>query len=124
MPHRNRVDPFGALIETPARGAKVKLDIRPEFLRHGGTVSGPIVMAVADVAMYAAIMGAVAHGERAVTSDMTMHFMRKPQGAVLTAEAHILRRGKRSIVLAVDVFVDGQGDSVCHVVGSYALPAA
>jgi len=110
--------------EITARGAKVKLDIRPEFLRHGGTVSGPIVMAVADVAMYAAIMGAVAHGERAVTSDMTMHFMRKPQGAVLTAEAHILRRGKRSIVLAVDVFVDGQGDSVCHVVGSYALPAA
>ncbi|HEY7610268.1 MAG TPA: PaaI family thioesterase [Alphaproteobacteria bacterium] len=108
--------------EITARGAKVRLDIRPEFLRHGGTVSGPIVMAVADVAMYAAIMGAVPHGERAVTSDMTMHFMRRPQGAVLSAEARILRRGKRSIVLAVDVFIEGQGESVCHVVGSYALP--
>jgi uncharacterized protein (TIGR00369 family) len=107
-----------------ARGAAVRLEVRPEFLRHGGTVSGPIVMAVADVAMYAAIMGAVAHGERAVTSDMTMHFMRRPEGAVLTGEARILRRGKRSIVCAVDVFVDGQGDSVCHVVGTYALPRA
>ena len=107
-----------------ARGAKVRLDIRPEFLRHGGTVSGPIVMAVADVAMYAAIMGAVPHGERAVTSDMTMHFMRRPKGAVLTGEARILRCGQRNVVCAVDVFVDGERESVCHVVGSYALPGA
>jgi uncharacterized protein (TIGR00369 family) len=110
--------------EITARGAKVRLAIRPELLRHGGTVAGPVVMAMADVAMYAAIMGAVANGERAVTSDMTLHFMRRPAGAVLTAEARILRRGKRSVVCAVDVFVDGQGESVCHVVGSYALPGA
>lgn len=108
--------------EITARSAKVRLAIRPEFLRHGGTVSGPVVMAMADVAMYAAIMGAVANGERAVTSDMTMHFMRRPAGAALTAEARILRRGKRSMVCAVDVYVEGQGESVCHVVGSYALP--
>lgn len=110
--------------EIAARGASVSLDVRPEFLRHGGTVSGPIVMAVADVAMYAAIMGAVPHGERAVTSDMTMHFMRRPQGERLTGEARILRSGRRSIVCAVDVFVEGQGESVCHVVGTYALPSA
>ena len=110
--------------EITARTAKVRLDVKPEFLRHGGTVAGPIVMAMADVAMYAAIMGAVVDGERAVTSDMTLHFMRRPQGAVLTAEARILRRGKRSVVCAVDVFVDGERESVCHVVGSYALPAA
>ena len=108
--------------EITARSASVRLDVRPEFLRHGGTVSGPIVMAMADVAMYAAIMGAAANGERAVTSDMTMHFMRRPLGAALTAEARILRSGKRSIVCAVDVYVEGQGESVCHVVGSYALP--
>ena len=110
--------------EITARGATVRLAVRPEFLRHGGTVAGPIVMAIADVAMYAAIMGAVANGERAVTSDMTMHFMRRPQGAALTGEARILRQGKRSVVCAVDVFVDGQGESVCHVVGTYALPSA
>lgn len=107
-----------------ARGATVRLEVRPEFLRHGGTVAGPVVMAVADVAMYAAIMGAVANGERAVTSDMTMHFMRRPTGAALIGEARILRRGKRSVVCAVDVFVEGQGESVCHVVGTYALPSA
>lgn len=108
--------------EITGRGAKVRLEIRPEFLRHGGTVSGPVVMAMADVAMFAAIMGAAPNGERAVTSDMTMHFMRRPAGAALTAEARILRRGKRSMVCEVDVFVEGQSDSVCHVVGSYALP--
>ena len=108
--------------EITTRGASVRLEVRPEFLRHGGTISGPIVMAMADVAMYAAIMGAAPNGERAVTADMTMHFMRRPSGTALTADARILRRGKRSIVCAVDVFVEGQGESVCHVVGSYALP--
>lgn len=118
---------FGAWIgikatEITAQVARVRLEMRPEFLRHGGTVAGPIVMAMADVAMYAAIMGAAPNGERAVTADMTMHFMRRPAGPALTAEARILRRGRRSIVCAVDVFVEGQGESVCHAVGSYALP--
>jgi uncharacterized protein (TIGR00369 family) len=112
--------------EITGRGARVRLEVRPEFLRHGGTVAGPIVMAMADVGMYAAIMGAAPNGERAVTADMTLHFMRRPAGKALTADARILRRGKRSIVCAVDVYVEGQGDSasdsVCHVVGSYALP--
>jgi uncharacterized protein (TIGR00369 family) len=105
-----------------ADGATVRLEVRPEFLRHGGTVCGPIVMGLADVAMYAAVMGAVPEGERAVTSDLTMHFMRRPSGAALRAEARVLRRGRRSVVLAVDVFVEGQPGSVCHLVGTYALP--
>jgi uncharacterized protein (TIGR00369 family) len=107
-----------------ARGADVRLPVRPEFLRHGGTVSGPIVMAVADVAMYAAIMGAVADGERSVTSDMNLHFLRRPTGAFLTGAARLVRLGKRSAVCAVDVFAEGQGESVCHVIGSYAIPGA
>src|SRR5689334_2414209 len=89
-----------AATEIGARGASVRLPVRPEFLRHGGTVSGPIVMAIADVAMYAAIMGAVAAGERAVTADMTLHFMRRPTGAFLTGDARIVRLGKRSAVCA------------------------
>jgi uncharacterized protein (TIGR00369 family) len=108
--------------EIEADRARVRLEVRPEFLRHGGSVAGPIIMAMADVGMYAAIMGAVPEGERAVTADMTMHFMRRPAGTVLTAEARILRRNKRSIVCAVDVFIEGERESVCHVVGSYALP--
>ncbi|MCW5774313.1 MAG: PaaI family thioesterase [Rhodospirillaceae bacterium] len=108
--------------EIDADGATVRMPVRPEFLRHGGTVSGPIVMAVADVAMYAAIMGAVANGESAVTSDMTLHFMRRPVGAALVGKARILRRGRRSIVCSVDVFVEGESASVCHIVGSYAVP--
>lgn len=107
-----------------ARGADVRLPVRPEFLRHGGTVSGPIVMAVADVAMYAAIMGAVADGERAVTSDMTLHFLRRPAGTFLTGAARIVRLGKRSAVCAVDVFAEGQGESACHIIGSYAIPGS
>jgi uncharacterized protein (TIGR00369 family) len=103
-------------------GATVRLDLRPEFLRPGGSVSGPIVMAIADIAMYAALAGAHRDGMLALTSDMTMHFLRRPVGPALRARARILRNGRRLFVCAVDVFVEGQDDSVCHVVGSYVLP--
>jgi uncharacterized protein (TIGR00369 family) len=110
-------------VEITRGGAKVRVAVRPEFLRHGDTVSGPIVMAVADIAMYAATMGVAEAGERAVTADMTMHFLRRPSGAALIAEARIVRQGQRMIVCAVDVFVEGEAESVCHCVGSYAVPA-
>ncbi len=104
-------------------GAQVRMAMRPEFLRHGDTVAGPIVMALADIAMYAAVMGVSEHGERAVTADMTMHFLRRPSGAALAAKARIVRQGRRMIVCAVDVFVEGDSASVCHCVGTYAVPA-
>ncbi len=104
-------------------GAKVRIAVRPEYLRHGGTVAGPIVMAVADIAMYAAVMGVTSDGERAVTTDMTMHFLRRPAGAVLLADARIVRKGRRMVVCAVDVYIEGEAESVCHCVGTYAVPA-
>jgi uncharacterized protein (TIGR00369 family) len=109
-------------VEIGAGTAAIRLDVRPEFLRAGGSVAGPIVMAIADIAMYAAIIGIHPDGARAVTSDMTMHFLRRPVGATLLAQARIIRRGRRVFVCAVDVFVAGDSESVCHVVGSYTLP--
>ena len=92
-------------------GAKVRLPVRPEFLRHGGTVSGPIVMAVADVAMYAAIMGAVADGERAVTSDMTLHFVRRPSGDDGDGVGVQRRRGVARLVHGCLPVVDRAADA-------------
>ncbi len=103
--------------------ARVKIDIRPELLREGDSVAGPVVMGLADLAMYALVMAVAPDGARAVTSDMTMHFLRRPKGKAMEAEARLIRRGRRSVVCAVDVFVDAEPESVCHIVGSYALPA-
>lgn len=103
--------------------ARLRMPVRAEFLREGGSVSGPMVMLIADMAMYAVAMSVDAKGERAVTAEMTLHFLRRPAGAALIGEATMLRRGRRLIVCDANVYVEGSADSVCHVVGSYAPPA-
>jgi uncharacterized protein (TIGR00369 family) len=102
--------------------ARVRLDIRPEFLREGGSVSGPIVMAVADIAMYAAVMSAYEAGHRSVTSDMTLHFLRRPVGDVLWADARVVKFGRRIAMGRIEVFADRASPPVAHVVASYAIP--
>lgn len=114
---------LGARTEAIGWGsARIRLEVRPEFLREGGSVSGPIVMAVADIAMYAAVRSCYAEGRRAVTSDMTLHFLRRPRGAALIGEGRVLKFGRRLAACRVELFDDAQAEPVAHVVGTYAVP--
>jgi uncharacterized protein (TIGR00369 family) len=113
----------GHLVALDHGFARFRLDVRPEFLREGASVAGPIVMAVADIAMYAAVMSAYAQGWRAVTSDMTLHFLRRPVGDAIWADAHVVKPGKRIAMCRVEVFTEDGAPPVAHVVGSYAIPA-
>ena len=97
---------------------------RPEFLREGASVAGPILMGMADMAMYAAVMSIHPRGREAVTSDMTMHFLRRPRGAKLIGEATVVKPGKRLIVLESRLFADRDAEPVCLVTGTYAIPGA
>ena len=97
---------------------------RPEFLRAGESVAGPILMGMADMAMYAAVISVHPRGFESVTSDMTMHYLRRPRGALLIGEARVIKPGKRLIVLESQLFVDAEREPVCHVTGTYAIPGA
>lgn len=104
--------------------AEARLDYSPMMLRPGGSISGPTIMGLADAAMYAAIMARLGRLEMAVTQDLNIHFLRKPREADLVARAHILRLGRRSVVLDVQVFsADDRDKPVAFVTGTYALPA-
>lgn len=54
--------------------ATVSRRIGPDDLRPGGTVSGPVLMAVADVALYVAILGRIGIVPLAVTTSLTVIF--------------------------------------------------
>lgn len=102
--------------------ADFELPIRDEFLREGGTVAGPVLMGAADIALYAAVMSAYPDGRNSVTSDMTMHFLRRPTGALLSARAELVKTGRRLAMGRVELTMDGDPRVVAHVSGSYALP--
>src|SRR5690554_6029702 len=75
------------------KAARVKHLKGSEELRPGGTVAGPVLMGLADAALYIAIFGEVGIVPLAVTTSLTINFMRKP-----TADAEIGRASCRERV--------------------------
>ncbi|MFT6169953.1 MAG: hypothetical protein ACJAR9_002079 [Celeribacter sp.] len=64
-------------------------------VRLGGTVSGPSLFLLADVAFYFAILARLGPVEMAVTTNASIDFMRKPEGhlpVLGTATVHKLGR--------------------------------
>lgn len=101
--------------------ALLRLPPRPTHQRLGGIVAGPMLMGLADVAMYAAVVGATGQ-PRAVTASLTINFLRKsPAGAVL-AEARLLKVGR---LTAGEVTLRGEGsdEAVAHIVSTWSVPA-
>ena len=114
---------IGEIIEVTPEVAWLRLPVTEEHLRPGGTVSGPTLMALADVALYVAILSKIGPVALAVTTDFTCHFLNKPRAATpLLAKATLLKQGKRLIIGEVELFSEGQEAPVAHVVASYSVP--
>lgn len=101
---------------------RVRLPFQPEFLRPGGTISGPTMMQLTDVAMYIAVLSAVGWAPLAVTTQLNIHFLRKPAPRDLFAEARLLRLGKRSAVGEVAILSEGAPEPVAHATSTYSIP--
>jgi uncharacterized protein (TIGR00369 family) len=116
---------FGLEVEALEAGrARVRLPFRSDFIRAGGTVSGPAMMMLADYALYAVIMSVAELGEGAVTSNLNATFLRRPPPVDVIADARLIRCGKRLAYGEVTLFSDGEGEPVAHATGTYALPLA
>jgi uncharacterized protein (TIGR00369 family) len=93
-------------------------------LRPGGTVSGPAIFALADVAYYMATLSLLGREALAVTTSAAIDFMRKPAPGVLTAEARVLKLGRSLSVGDVLVFSEGLGEPVARASLTYSIPRA
>ena len=103
--------------------ARVRQKIGFAELRPGGTVSGPVMFGVADLALYAAVLGEIGLVPLAVTTNLSMNFLRKPSGEKdLIGECKLLKVGKSLAVGEVNLFSDGDEEPVAHAVGTYSIP--
>ncbi len=92
-------------------------------LRPGGTVSGPVLMTVADVALYVAILGEIGLIPLTVTTSLTINFLRKPSSEKdIIAVCSLLKVGKALAVGEVALYSEGDAEAVAHAVGTYAIP--
>ncbi|MBB6310172.1 PaaI family thioesterase [Xanthobacter tagetidis] len=104
------------------RTATIRLDAEDEHLRPGGTVSGPSLMALSDVAVYAALLGQIGRVALAVTTNLSINFLRKPAPGPVFADARIIKLGKRLAVGDVALRGAGSDDLVAHCVATYSIP--
>jgi len=105
-----------------ARSARARFRIGKKHLRPGDTVSGPTLMALADVAMYAALLGEIGLVPLAVTTNLNINFLRRPAQKDVVGEAKLLKVGKQLAVGQVLLYSDGDPEPVAHVTCTYSIP--
>ncbi len=102
--------------------ATLRLPYRLNMLRPGGTIAGPMMMALADACMYAVAMSRIGKVKLAVTTNFSINFLFRPSPADLLAEGRLLKQGKRLVVMEVTVHSEGHAEPVAHATGTYSIP--
>jgi acyl-coenzyme A thioesterase PaaI-like protein len=109
--------------EVSDRSATVSHPIGPAQLRPGDTVSGPLLMAVADVALYVAILSTIGLVPLAVTTSLTINFLRKPSARnPIVGVCRLMKVGRILVVGEVALYSDRNEEMVAHAVGTYSIP--
>ncbi len=94
------------------------------FLRPGGTIAGPVMMGLADAALYALVLSRIGPVELAVTTQLSINFLRRPAPGDVIADARMLKLGKRLAVGEVSLISESDTGTnvVAHATGTYSIP--
>lgn len=112
-----------AVDRVDAGGVTLRLRVAERHLRPGGTVSGPSMFGLADVALYLAILSRLGPVALAVTTNASMDFMRKPvAGRDVLAEARLLKLGRVLAVGDALLFSEGEAAPVARASMTYSIP--
>ena len=96
---------------------------RQDDLRPGGTVSGPTMFGLADATLYIAILGELGIIPLAVTTNMSINFLRRPApDKDIIANCQLMKVGKKLVVGEVTLYSEGMDEPIAHAVGTYSIP--
>ncbi len=105
------------------KSAIVRHKIGIDELRPGNTVAGPVMMGLADAAIYVAILGQLGLVALAVTTNLNINFLRKPRAdADIIARCALIKTGTRLAIGEVFLYSEGDEEPVAHAVGTYSIP--
>lgn len=102
--------------------SRMRLFVSERHLRPGGTVSGPSMMALADVALYVALLGAIGPVKLAVTTSLNINFLRRPELGDVIATCRYLKIGRTLAVGEAALRSSGSDDLIAHVTATYSIP--
>ena len=93
-------------------------------LRPGGFVPGPTQFSIADLTLWYLAFGALDRVEpMALTSELSIRFLRPAQGEVMWARADLDKAGRTSVVGTVKIWMDDRPERLVSTgQGTYAVP--
>ena len=115
----------GALSVVSAEGGEARIALTPSeaHLRPGDIISGPTIMTLVDGAAYVALLSLDERAQMAVTSDLTIHFLRGgAPGARVFQDAKVIKAGRRLSVVTCQTLSEDDR-LLAHATVSYAMPA-
>jgi uncharacterized protein (TIGR00369 family) len=101
---------------------RIRMKTGHHNLRPGGTISGPSMMAMVDCGFYLLLMGRLGKVAMAVTTNLNINFMRKPEPADLIGEGRLMKLGRSLAVGDFTIWSDGLKDPVAHATVTYSIP--
>jgi acyl-coenzyme A thioesterase PaaI-like protein len=113
-----------ACTELTATTAVARRAVSEAELRPGAFISGPSQFGIADAALWYLVFGATGRIEpMALTSELSIRFLRPARGSVLWARASLDVAGRRNVVGTVRVWCDERDDRpTATAQGTYVLP--
>lgn len=109
-------------LEADGRRAVCRAPFAETSLRPGNTVSGPTMMALADTAAYVLVLSAIGIRPMALTTQLSINFLRMAGPNALIAEARMLKIGRTLAVCDVFIRAEDATEPCAHAVVTYALP--
>jgi len=104
------------------QSARLRLRVEKRHLRPGDTVSGPALMGLVDAAMFVAILGEIGPAYNALTSNLNINFLKKPNAVDVIAECRLLKVGQRLVFGEVTLYSEGTDEPVAHATCTYSIP--
>ena len=101
---------------------RVRQKTEDRHLRPGGTISGPTLMAMVDCGFYLLLLSRLGPVALAVTTNLNINFMRKPEPGDLLGEGRLLKLGKTLAVGDFTIWNDGRKEPVAHATVTYSIP--
>lgn len=121
-PHAGFTDGRLALADYARGRCRVLLPLDERNIRPGPSVSGPAIMGLGDVAAWIALLSVIGPVPLAVTSNLTVSFLRPAGLADLACACRTLRVGRRLAVMLAEVTRAAEGTDVAHMTITYAIP--
>ena len=110
------------IISLKSNYSEVKLLSNNKNLRPGNTISGPSMFELADLSFYIAILASTDLGDKSVTTNVSINFIKKPLLSNLLGISQIKKMGKRLVVGDVEILSEDKKQIYAQALFTYSIP--